>query len=295
MTKPKLKLGFTDYYKTMDDFFIDTLSMTFDIERNDADPDYLIFADETYGTNNLKYDPNRHIKIFFTGENRRPWHYQAHHAISFDHLDGNQFYRLPLYVLDNWVQKKNDVPDMEIHDRTRGGAEYTTYESKEHFCGFVASNPAGEYRNKIFHMLNEYKPVLSGGALFNNIGGILPRDVKSKIDFFSKCRFSLCFENSSWPGYCTEKIMHGFLANTVPIYWGSPTVAMDFQEGTYISRHDYITDNVFMDAVIKADQEKMLWEKMVNYRRLSYKHVKYWDLERFNAWFLLNVYKGCRE
>jgi len=86
--------------------------------------------------------------------------------------------------------------------------------------------------------------------------------------------------------------MHGFLANTVPIYWGSPTVAMDFQEGTYISRHDYVTDNTFMDAVIKADQDLNLWERMANYRRLSYKHEKYWNLERFNAWFMLNVYKG---
>ena len=290
MTKPKLKLGFTDYYKTMDDFFIDTLSMTFDIERNDADPDYLIFADETYGTNNLKYDPNRHIKIFFTGENRRPWHYQAHHAISFDHLDGNQFYRLPLYVLDNWVQKKNGVPDMLNQQMNP-----VKYEDKEWFCGFVAANGASEYRNKMFHMLNEYKPVKSGGPLFNNIGGVLPRDVKSKIDFFSKCRFSLCFENSSYPGYCTEKIMHGLIARTVPIYWGSPTVTMDFQEGAFISRHDFVSDNEFVDTIIKMDQNKHLWEIMANTVPLPYVHDRFWDLNRFNLWFLQNVYKGCRE
>lgn len=292
MTKPKLKLGFTDYYNTMDDFFMDTLSFAFDIERDDEFPDYLIFADETYGKKNLDYDPNHVVKIFFTGENRRPWNYVAHHAISFDHMDGSQFYRLPLYVLDNWVQTKNGVPDMEKHDRNR--RDYIKYDDKTWFCGFVASNGASEYRNKMFHMLNEYKPVMSGGPLFNNIGGVLPRDVKSKIDFFCQCRFSLCFENSSWPGYCTEKIMHGFLADTVPIYWGSPTVSMDFQEGTYISRHDYITDNAFIDAIIKVDQEKSAWEMMANYHRLSDKHSKIWNLERFNAWFLLNVYRGER-
>jgi hypothetical protein len=289
MTKPKLKLGFTDYYNTLDDFFISVLSMSFDIERDDANPDYLIFCDETFGQNNKNFDPNKVVKIFFTGENRRPWNYQAHHAISFDHMDGSQFYRLPLYVLDNWVQKNNNVPDM-----LNLPMEYIKYQDKEWFCGFVAGNGASEYRNKMFHMLNEYKPVMSGGPLFNNIGGVLPRDVKSKIDFFRKCRFSLCFENSSYPGYCTEKIMHGFIARTVPIYWGSPTVQMDFLEGSYISRHDYVSDNNFIDAIIQMDQKPGIYELVVNSNPLPDYRDKFWDLKRFNQWFLENVYRGER-
>jgi len=250
-------------------------------------PDYLIFADETYGKNNLDYNPNHVVKIFFTGENRRPWNYVAHHAISFDHMDGKQFYRLPLYVLDNWVQKNNNVPNM-----LGLPMEYVKYEDKAWFCGFVAGNGASEYRNKMFHMLNEYKPVMSGGPLFNNIGGVLPRDVKSKIDFFRQCRFSLCFENSSYPGYCTEKIMHGFIAKTVPIYWGSPTVTMDFQEGSFISRHDFISDNEFIDAIIKIDQDPRTWEIIANCDAIGYQHQRNWDMVRFNQWFLENVYKG---
>lgn len=290
MTKPKLKLGFTDYYKTLDDFFMSVLSMSFDIERDDANPDYLIFCDETFGQNNLKYDPNKVVKIFFTGENRRPYNYQAHHAISFDHLDGNQFYRLPLYVLDNWVQKENGVPDM-----LKLPMEYAKYEDREWFCGFVAGNGASEYRNKMFHSLNEYKPVMSGGPLFNNIGGVLPRDVKSKIDFFRKCRFSLCFENSSWPGYCTEKIMHGFIARTVPIYWGSPTVEMDFNLDTFISRHMFVSDNEFIDYIIKVDSMPAVWNSMVNrHNPLEEHHTNNWDLHRFNRWFLENVYRGVK-
>ena len=288
MTKPKLKLGFTDYYETMDEFFMDTLSKTFDIERDDTFPDYLIFADETFGTNNLDYNPNHVRKIFFTGENRRPWNYQCHHAISFDHLDGPQFYRLPLYVLDNWVQSRSKgVPNV-----TGGSKALTFYDDRQEFCSFVASNPAGEYRNKIFHMLNEYKPVLSGGQLFNNIGGVLPRDVKSKIDFFSKCHFSLCFENSSWPGYLTEKLQHGLIANTVPLYWGSPTAEMDFNPGTYISRHDFSSDNAFIDRVIEIDKDSSTWEMYANAWPIVGRNWKNWDMIKFNNWFLENVYVG---
>ena len=289
MTKPKLRLGFTDYYNTLDNFFIDALSNTFDIERDDVNPDYLIFCDETFGQNNLKYDPNKVVKIFFTGENRRPWNYQTHHAISFDHLDGHQFYRLPLYILDNWVQVKNGVPDMMNRE-----TPYVKYEDKKEFCGFVAKNGGSEYRNRIFNVLNEYKRVLSGGPLFNNIGGSIPKDVMSKINFFSQCRFSFCFENSSYPGYCTEKIMHGYLARTIPIYWGSPTVALDFQEGSYISRHDYMSDNEFIDSIIEIDQSKSTWELIANCDSLPYCYHRTWDLTRFNQWFLENVYKGVR-
>jgi hypothetical protein len=291
-SKPKLKLGFTDYYPTMDDFFMDTLSQTFDIERNDEAPDYLIFADETFGENNKRFNKSNVIKIFFTGENERPWEYYCHHAISFEHLDGPQFYRLPLYVLDNWVQTKNGVSNALTMRKN-----YITAEEKEHFCGFVASNPSSAYRNKIFHMLNEYKPVLSGGALFNNIGGVLPRDVNSKIQFFRKCKFSLCFENSSWPGYCTEKLMHGFIADTVPIYWGSPTVEMDFNPDAMISRHNFESDIEFVDWIIHLDNNNDLWQKVVNTHYLdgiNHFHHRNWDLNRFNRWFLNNVYKGVR-
>jgi hypothetical protein len=288
-SKPKLKLGFTDYYPTMDDFFMDTLSETFDIERNDVNPEYLIFADDTFGEDNKRFNNSNVIKIFFTGENERPWGYHCHHAISFEHLDGSQFYRLPLYVLDNWVQSKNGVTDM-FKLPSRG----PRHEDREWFCGFVAGNGSSRYRNKMFHMLNEYKPVMSGGPLFNNIGGVIPRDVKSKIDFLSKCRFSLCFENSSWPGYVTEKVAHGFIAKTIPIYWGSPTVELDFNTNAMISRHDFESDNEFVDYIIEVDSNPTWYNNIVNRWHWEEDHLKNWDLSRFNRWFLMNVYKGVR-
>ena len=38
-SKPILRLGFTDYFGTLDDFFIDTLSKKYDIIRDDDNPD----------------------------------------------------------------------------------------------------------------------------------------------------------------------------------------------------------------------------------------------------------------
>ena len=47
---------------------------------------------------------------------------------------------------------------------------------------------------------------------------VLPLTIKLKI--ISNHKFNIAFENSSYPGYVTEKITDAFIANTIPIYWG---------------------------------------------------------------------------
>jgi hypothetical protein len=80
----------------------------------------------------------------------------------------------------------------------------------------------------------------------------------------------------------------------VPIYWGSPTVGLDFLEGSYISRHDYVSDNSFIDAIIQVDEKPGIYEILANSNPLPLYYDKFWDLKRFNQWFLENVYKGVR-
>lgn len=292
MNKPILKLGFTDYFKTMDEFFIDTLSKTFEVVRDDANPDYLIFADETFGQNNLNY--NNCIKIFFTGENRRPWNYKCHHAISFDHLDGPNFYRLPLYVLDDWVNEQK----MGLLSMRTDFLEDATPIAEKEFCSFVVANPSCYERNNMFHRLSEYKKVNSGGPLFNNIGHVLPRDginaQKTKYEFLRKHKFNLCYENSSWPGYVTEKIFHALCCRTVPIYWGSPTVALDFNENAIISRHTFDSDEDMIRAIIDLDHNDDKYNWMLEQYPTARNNTRF-NIEKFNLWFLNNVYKGVRQ
>lgn len=38
-------------------------------------------------------------------------------------------------------------------------------------------------------------------------------------------RFAVCFENTAWDGYVTEKIFDGLLAGAIPIYLGAPDIA----------------------------------------------------------------------
>jgi GR25 family glycosyltransferase involved in LPS biosynthesis len=85
-------------------------------------------------------------------------------------------------------------------------------------------------RNEAFQALHAHRPVTSGGALFNNIGGPLALKYPgggsgdlSKHHFFSQHQFSLSFENAQVDGYITEKVLHAKMAGCVPLYWGANT------------------------------------------------------------------------
>lgn len=289
-SKPILRVGFTDYFTLMDEFFIHTLGRGYDIVRDDQNPDYLIFADETFGQNNKSFNGKNVMKVFYTGENRRPWNYECHIGLTFDHFESPRHYRLPLYVIENWVNMfKIGLPDIRDIKRDATAAE------KSDFCSFVVSNPNCADRNRAFELLSCYKRVDSAGPLFNNTGFTLPRDgvnsQKTKYDFLRSRKFNLCYENSSYPGYVTEKIFHSFFCNTIPIYWGSSTVEMDFNTKAFISRHDFDSDEDMMRYIMEVDNNDDLYNSILQQPILNPRN-KLLDLDRFVFWFHRHVYQG---
>ena len=295
MTKPILKLGFTDTFESIINFFITILSEDFEIIRDDANPDYLIFGDRNFGNNNVNYNDRRCIKIFYTGENERPNNYHCNYAISFDHVDNEQQYRLPLYVIYDFDNQHRDVNNTKTVDRDPSDL---IKKFKDKFCSFVVKNGACEKRNYFFQRLNEYKRVDSAGPLFNNMGYILQRGdgaVEAKMRFLNDYKFNLCFENSSYAGYTTEKLYEAYMFGTVPIYWGSPTIECDFNSKAFLNWHDYQDDDAFIEAIIEVDTKPELYEAMYLeplFKNWKEPYNKYMDMERFRSWFKKNVYKG---
>lgn len=53
-------------------------------------------------------------------------------------------------------------------------------------------------------------------------GEIPPLD---KVNVLGGYRFSLCFENTAFPGYITEKIFDCLVAGNIPVYLGAPDIA----------------------------------------------------------------------
>jgi hypothetical protein len=251
----KIKLWYTDFYKGFDpsnNYLQNLLSRKYELILDPENPDYLIYS--CYGKDFLKY--KKPIRIFYTGENLVPDFNLCDYAIGFNYLEfGDRYLRYPNFAL---------IPDqLQKHLRSR---EFTAedLEKKEYFCNFIYSNSqADPARDRFFYLLSGYKKVDSPGKHLNNtsmeVGGRLTDDwMYTKLNFQSKCQFSIAFENSSSPGYTTEKLMHAYITNTIPIYWGNPEVARDFNPQSLINCHDFSSFNEVVQRVIEVDKNERL-------------------------------------
>ena len=282
MNKKPLKLAFVDTCSS--EFFMTVLGTRFDITLEDRNPDFLIFGDENFGTSNRLFSKEKCIKIFHTGENRRPENYDCHYAMTFDHNYNNWHYRLPGWALVPFGYKK--LPFDHIFN------VHTNLEKKTKFAVFIHRNPRNNIRNEFFLELSKYKKVDAAGPVFNNIGFVIGSDYDAKLDFIKDYKFVLSFENSPHPGYVTEKIMDGFYVNSIPIYWGSQTVDIDFNPKSFINCHDYENMGRVIDRIIEVDNNDDLYYNYVSQPKFRHnlppKEMMY---DNFLNWFESVVYE----
>ena len=224
-TLPSVRIGFAgfwDDFDPADNFFIRLLARRYRVEVVD-DPDFLIHS----CVGRRRHDHRRHdcVRIFYTGENVAPdWH-STDWAFSFSHVPHPRHFRLPIWVL------YLDPPSLVKSAAYDPAAVLAT---KTRFCGFVVSNPLCRVRNDFFRRLSKYRPVDSGGKVLNTLG----HRVADKRAFLAECKFTLAFENESYPGYTTEKVVEPMLVGSIPIYWGDPLVGGDFDTTSFLSAHD---------------------------------------------------------
>jgi hypothetical protein len=228
----KIKLNFSDFrsdFDKEDNYFTRLLSSHYDLEISDK-PDFLIYSCFDHdgklpwhrkfrnSRQNAAVDYQKYncIRIFYTYENVRPNFKECDYAFTFDYSAHFNHYRLPLYGII--YQRTQGWPfDNKIHPLTRKNNPQEILQKKTKFCNFLYSNRHGKKRNAFFHKLSEYKPVDSGGKHLNNLG----YQIKNKLDFMQQYKFTIAFENYSYPGYTTEKIYDPMLVNSIPIYGSS--------------------------------------------------------------------------
>ena len=72
----------------------------------------------------------------------------------------------------------------------------------------------------------------------------------------------MTYENTSYPYYCTEKLMDAFLVGSIPIYWGDPKVVEDFNLKSFINVPKLGPS--WLDAIKEIDQNDDLFQEMYN-------------------------------
>ena len=250
-----MKIAYADFWP---DFCPDTLPLTqiirsiIDIQevKEIKTADFLVYS--CMGESHWMI-PDKAVKIFYTGENLCPDFNACDYAIGFDWLDfGDRYLRFPLYYfykdICNQMEGKHLVPIEKI------------LKGRDAFCSVTISN---SNRNPIFkdlyYELSSYKKVDSGGKWENNVGG----PVKDKYSFDCSHKFSIVCENSSTPGYTTEKLVQAFAANCIPIYWGDPEIGRVFNKKAFINVQDYGSIGEVLEKVKAIDSNNELYYEML--------------------------------
>ncbi|WP_120868656.1 glycosyltransferase family 10 domain-containing protein [Helicobacter pylori] len=273
------------------------------LHQNPNEPSDLVFGSPIGSARKiLSYQNTK--RVFYTGENEVPNFNLFDYAIGFDELNfRDRYLRMPLYY-DRLHHKAESVNDTTAPYKIKSDSLYTLKKPSHHFkenhpnlcavvnnesdplkrgfASFVASNPNAPKRNAFYDALNAIEPVTGGGSVRNTLG----YNVKNKSEFLSQYKFNLCFENTQGYGYVTEKIIDAYFSHTIPIYWGSPSVAKDFNPKSFVNVCDFKDFDEAIDYVRYLHTHPnayldMLYENPLNeidgkavfYQNLSFKKI----------------------
>lgn len=142
------------------------------------------------------------------------------------------------------------------------------------FCCFCVSNGNCYPRNKMFELINSYKKVDSLGRFNNNVGTYIdvPYWSDEYLYILKQYKFIICFENSKYETYVTEKIVNAYLANIIPIYWGTNHVKNIFYEDSMIYLENENNIDCYKSAlnkIIVLDNDDTKYLKFINQQGIN--------------------------
>ena len=227
----KLKLKFCNFWSSFDErnnLFYNLLKRHFDIDISE-NPDFVFCSNRGKLFEYMKYDCPR---IMFMGESLSPDWSCIDYCLGFDYMDfGDRFFRLTygLYFDD----AKPFLPEILSREQAEN-----ILKGKQYFCNFIyrTSSPNG-IRDEMFNALNSYKHVVSPGLYMNNVEnttsvkGITYPELN---EYISQSKFTIAGESFSFPGIVTEKIVRPFMRHSIPIYYGNPRIAEDFNPKAFV-------------------------------------------------------------
>ena len=253
----KVKLDFCDFgpgYPKSNNFYTNLLKQRFEVEICDC-PDYLIFSDIGQHVHRV----HNCVKIYCCPESFAPDFRLYDYAFTCRQIDDPRNLRMPPYAYyggPHLIRAANEDPDQILA-------------SKKNFCCMLVgySNRKTRVRDEFFHKLSKYKKVDSAGSAMNNVGHHVTWGLRA--DFLKSYKFYFAFENAYIPGWTTEKIADAMRARAIPIYWGNPDIASEFNPKSFLNYSDFPNVDALVDKVIELDQDDAKYKE---YLRQPYFH-----------------------
>jgi hypothetical protein len=130
----------------------------------------------------------------------------------------------------------------------------------------IISNKNGFFRNNFLKKLMDKIKVDNYGKYKSNI---LNKIISESTwfdprigDIIKNYKFVLCMENFGKIGYHTEKIIHGFRNNVIPIYWGDTNCMKIFNSEAYINVNELGIEKS-IEKIIELSQDVKKYNNML--------------------------------
>lgn len=212
------------------------------------------FVPEDWAKNQKPYKPlvplNAKSSLLFTAEPYQEPYYDWEHHLGYKFIeDKDKEAYLPLWYLETDLFGQYSVGrHKQLHEIEKLLEPRTvTLETKTNFaCSFIGNRQS--MRIRTINVLKQFDKVDVYGRSVDNY-------VEDKVNVAQKYFFQICFENTVFPGYITEKIMHSYISENVPLWMGLAT-DVDLNKSAFINLLDFNDLVEFQRYVINLYHDK---------------------------------------
>lgn len=249
------------------DFFVQLIKGVFgsSIEVGSFEESDILF-ESTFSCQTRLYDKSWKYTFFYSGESdrrlplfmgNRLHTLNDYSCVLKGELNNHNRVNLPLFVFYSYAfgflnQFIKPTYDLRVWNMLSG---FPTIPEKN-VCAIISNGHDDEGRRVFLDRLNEVIPVDYAGTYKNNVPRIThPFCSPEFVQEVAKYKFIVAMENSKNHTYITEKILHGFAANIIPVYWGSDHIEEYFNPARFI--HVKHFDDASIQTAIRRMAELM--------------------------------------
>lgn len=137
-------------------------------------------------------------------------------AMGFGEIDNKKYLRFPLWIKYVFPPMADKQEIMETVNRINA----TRYpKTKE--CALIAGHDKHGTRSMVYEGVKDLLTIDSAGHWKNNTTELWDTYHNDKLAYLRNFKFNICPENVNTNLYVTEKIFEAFVADAIPIYYGS--------------------------------------------------------------------------
>ena len=137
-------------------------------------------------------------------------------GMGFGDIKKDNYLRFPLWILYLFSPEANKKDVESTIDKINN----TRYQ-KLKICALIAGHDKHGTRKMLLDGIKDVIPVDCAGKWENNTEDLWNKYNNDKIEYLKQFKFNICPENINTKNYVSEKLFEAFVADTIPIYYGS--------------------------------------------------------------------------